>query len=890
MACPDVLRTFELRLLERPPDLMPRLQSLPHARSRDIVHMLAGLALLIGAVCSCEASPFLMTVGDALYTFDPDRIVLQATINGRTVPVLRSPGPAWSVGGSERSPLNERCQVVSTTDENGGARIAYTNQTGKVRWRMDVHAGAHHEIVFRLSSDDPRIAGAQPGHLTTPGEWIALDLSQNQLAHGQPYWVKTYYLREQDVFLCAWWDWATSNATRPDWPVSRSDLRMGRGPCAPAASMKYVAGPDGKRAPLRDALHVRIGRRLWEVALPSLCRASEYRDELAQMIYLDFWGGRTAAHTKYVLERLKQLAYPHVRLLSVVQNWQAGGFDALLPDSIWLPEYPPSPAVGTVDELREVAELGNSIGRMAFRTNYAFWREGSPSYRRGLVGRALKPDGKPKWHTQPSRWTALAQRQENEIAQLWRPTAAFVDQLASGGGPQAYTDFSRAADGTLSAALRHQRALARLMKQIHRGPLGSEKLNQQDLVGYYCDFGDYSILAGHNRLFPVDYKLRRMHPMAVSYGCGLTYRFFELPPFKRFHRGELRLWDAAALMDHYRCCEVLLGNGAYVFWRAPWPWTLTECLVVGRLQRHYALASVESIEYLRAGQWQTLESMVRSGFAPQTRPWNQKQPELGRVRIRYDSGLTVVVNRLAEARQVKTPSGTATLPQYGWVAFKPNSSVQAYSAHWPGTQQRVDFIEDRPAGLRFLNPRGAAIEGSTSLRFWREGRLLWSVDPVTDTVTVAGRELALNPPEPPPLTDLHFDFSTSLCGMRPTAGILRVEPTNVGQRLTIVTHAPQLRTPPLALRGSAADVLELTMSADAGKRGKLYFATPDDGISERQVVRFRVEPDGKPHTIGIPIGKHPRWAGAQITGIRLDPIHGSNAATLILRSLRLVRK
>lgn len=854
------------------------------------MHVLVGFVCLIGAPCPCDASSFQMTAEDISYTFDPGRIVLHATIDGRSIPTLRSVGPVWSVGGSEHSTLDTECQIVEATEQNGRLGLVYADQAGAPRWRMDVHVGEHHEVVFRLSSDDPQLVRAQPGLLMPQGEWIGLDLSQNQLAHGQPNWVKTYYLREHDVFFCAWWDWGTSNATRPDWPVPQSEPRKGRGPCAPAASMKYVAGPDGRRAPLREALHVRVGRRLWDVALPSRCAPSEYRDELADMVYIDFWGAETAARMKYVLERLEQLAYPHVRFLTVVQNWQAGGFDALLPDSIWLPDYPPNPAVGTVDEFREVAKVGNSIGRLAFRTNYAFWREGSPSYRRGLVGRALKPDGKPKWHTQPSRWVALARRQENEIARLWRPTAAFVDQLASGGGPQAYADFSRTGDGTLSAALRHQRALARLMKQIHHGPLGSETLNQQDLMGYYCDFGDYSVMAGHSRLFPVDYKLRRMHPVTVSYGCGLTYRFFELPPFKRFHKGELRLWDDPALMDDYRCCEVMLGNGAYVFWRAPWSWTLTECLVVGRLQRYYALASVESIEYLRAGQWQTLESMVRSGFAPQTRPWNQKQPEFGRVRIQYDSGLIVVVNRLAEALQVKTPRGTVTLPQYGWIAFKIDRSVLAYSAHWPGTQQRVEFMEDRGAGLRFLNPRGAIIDGSTRLRLWRNDRLLWDVDPETDTATVDGCGVALNPPEPPPLTSLHLDFSTGLCGIRPTAGILRVGPSNAGQRLTIVTHDPQLRTPPLALRGRATDVLELTMSTDAGKSGQLYFATTDDGISERQVVRFRAEPDGKPHTIGIPVGKHPRWAGAQITGIRLDPIHGAKTATIVLRSLRLVRK
>ena len=374
----------------------PQLPS-PHLSSEYIVHLLVGCVFLFAAICSCNAASFQMIAGGTSYTFEPDPIVLHATIDGRTIPILRSVGPAWSVGATEHSPISERCQVLSKTDESGRSGIAYASQTGDVDWRMGLHVGDHRDIVFRLSSDDPRIGGAQPGHLMTQGEWTALDLSQHQLAHGQPNWIKTYYLREHDVFLCAWWDWEVSNATRPDWPVSQSEARKGCGPCAPAPSMRYAAGPDGRRAPLREALHVRAGKRLWDVALPSRCQPSEYRDDLAQMVYIDFWGARSAAHTQCVLERLKQLAYPHVRFLTVVQNWQAGGFDALLPDSIWLPEYPPNPAVGTVDEFREVAELGNRIGRLAFRTNYAFWRAGSPravTFRSATPRSEIRADGR----------------------------------------------------------------------------------------------------------------------------------------------------------------------------------------------------------------------------------------------------------------------------------------------------------------------------------------------------------------------------------------------------------------------------------------------------------------------------------------------------------------
>jgi hypothetical protein len=84
-------------------------------------------------------------------------------------------------------------------------------------------------------------------------------------------------------------------------------------------------------------------------------------------------------------------------------------------------------------------------------------------------------------------------------------------------------------------------------------------------------------------------------------------------------------------------------------------------------------------------------------------------------------------------------------------------------------------------------------------------------------------------------------------------------------------------------------VLVLKMSTDAGQLGQLYFSTSEDPMSERQVMLFHPTPDGRPQTIEIPIGRHPRWAGHRITAIRLDPIHGPPSATVVLYSLKLQR-
>ena len=188
-----------------------------------------------------------------------------------------------------------------------------------------------------------------------------------------------------------------------------------------------------------------------------------------------------------------------------------------------------------------------------------------------------------------------------------------------------------------------------------------------------------------------------------------------------------------------------------------------------------------------------------------------------------------------------------------------------------------------------LDPRGTAIEGAATIRLWKGGTLIWSVDPVAGVAILNHERLPLVRPAPVPLTDVSVDFGRGLRGWRPAMHILRTEPTAGGQRLTIAGSDPAIYSPPLLFTGHAEDVLVLKLSTDAGNLGQLYFSTSDEDMSERQVMLFHPTPDGQPRTIEIPIGRHPHWAGHRITAIRLDPIHGPPSATVVLYELKLQR-
>jgi hypothetical protein len=839
------------------------------------------MAAALAATVACAAGE------NISYQWRAEGSAIVVAIDGHDAFALEGIGPTWREDKAERGSKN--AILLRQTMQSPVAETRYRTAVG-AEWNVIARPGAPGEFVVEISSADRRFDAASPGNVVHAGRWIGMDLSQYAMAYSQPFHPKTYYLPGPNVFLCAWWDTELSHASHQDWPPALCHARQGEKPFRPAATMRYVAGRDGRHADLHEALHIRVARRLWDAAFPSLCRPSEYGRELVGLVYLDDWSGQNTADMRHMLGVLKRLAWPHVGFLTIVQNWQAGGFDALLPDSIWMPDYPPNPVVGSVEELRAAAEAGRALGRFGFRTNYAFLREQAPSRVRKLVDFAQGPDGKPSWHSQPSRWLNLARRQESEIVGLFHSTASFTDQLGSG-GVGTYLDFNRAAggDGTIAGAVAHQRGLARLIKETCHGPLGTESMIQQDLIGYYCDFGDYGVMDGHDRLFTPEYKLRRLQDVTVNYGCGLYYRFFEMPPYPRFHANQLDLWHDPALMDDYRCCEVLLGNGGYIFWPCPWSYAITEAILVGRLQRRYALASVASVEYETPAGWKSLEELVRGGFCLESRTWLGQQTELGRIRVVYGNGLTVIGNRLPRAMTVTLPSGRLVLPQFGWVAYQQRGSLLAYSAFWPGTNHRVDFLDEGRGGLRMLNPRGAMIEGAATIRLWKGGTSLWSVDPVAGVASLNHERLPLRRPALAPLADVSVDFSRGLGGWQPAMHVLRTEPATGGTRLTIIGSDPQLYSPPLSLKGHADDVLVLKLSTDAGSVGQLYFSTSDEPMSERQVMLFHPTPDGRPQTLEIPIGRHSHWAGHRITAIRLDPIHGPPKATVVLYELKLRR-
>lgn len=825
------------------------------------------LVALAGLGTACSAAPIdLGTAGAAAVLFDPDRGLsgVEVTVNGVTFHPLAGAGPLSADGEVDASiPLHIAPSVAGD--------------------------------VLRLHATSPTAGatGIDPGLVDGLGEWRRLDLSRYSGPYGQTWWPKTTYSVEGDFWFTAHWVMEESDGTK--W-TAPNQANRGTGPFPAALRVEYAPDTHGRYLPIREVLELRFSRHLWDVVPLPRQKPSEYKQFLARAVFLDLWRGTSARDLQHFLEVIEAITRGRHPYYTILQNWSVGGWDAVLPDSMWLPDYPPNIGVGTVEELRALCEFGKTMGRFGFRTNYRILREYSPSHVRGLAHYAVGPDGTPLDYLRPADWPAVAGRADREIKATFGPNACFTDQMTSGAAPWAWHDY--AAEGgsrSMRRTLDHQKALARSMKRIFSGPLGSESLADQHLLGEFVDTGDYDIKDGHRRLVSPEYKLRRLHGLSGFHGMGLMYRFYEMPPFDAFHSGTTTFSDDQAQLDDYRATEILFGNGGYVCHGfANLRYTITECLLVGNLQRYYSGQPVRDVRYWHDGSWRSLEELVRSGVVPNIVPWNPQTPEYGRVRVEYGNELWVVVNRLKEDFTVAEagPEGV-TLPPAGWVAWREDSSVLAFSAYWPGTRHRVDYLRNRAADLVYLDPRGQEVDGASAITLREGGRVVLTADPDGNTVTVDGRTLQLEPPGPAPLATIDFTFDSGLEGWRPIRGLLSAEARDGLLRLRVIAPGCYLNAPPLRVDGDRVGVVELRMRVQGRdvQRGGLYFTIEDaPNVHSDKLVNFEVVSDGKFHTYRLDVGAHPEWRGHTITGLRLDPIRGSHDAEVDIDSIRGVER
>jgi hypothetical protein len=852
------------------------------------------MALLLAVGPAMAADDGSWRVGETTFRYSPATREFTVTCAGRTVRPLVDCGPSFILAGKETPLAAAAVRLLDSVSREAVLTCHYEVTLGAERavYGLEISpTAAGLQVRFTAADVCGRLCVGQTQGLDS---WFRFGYSRCAEPYGQQSWPRVAFApatpgSTAGLFLTTTWEIAVANGSTWDAP----DLRFsGSGAFAAGLDVIYAPRTDGTRMPLDETLTLRVGRELWETVPVPRQKPSEYAADLAGMVFLDVWGGR-ADETEYLLQHLAAITQGQARFLTLFENWEAGGFDALLPDSILMPDYPPNPGIGSIADFQSLSRTARACGRFGLRTNYVYWRPASPSAQAGQATRALDAAGKPQWFTRPTDWLPLMQRQESEIQQLFATDASLTDQLGSAGAPWGYTDYDAAQPGAgaMRVSQAQQRQALRLIKDTHRGPLGTETVIDETQLGEFIDTGDFGIFDGHHREFTPEFKLRRLQHLTTVHGMGLMYRYFEMPPFANFSTGKCTYLTDPAQYDDYRAAEVLYGNGGYLFYYPgmPWDYVLTECLVVGTLQRHYALQPVRAVRYHRNGAWQSLLEIVVAGVNPLPDPW-VKTPglePLRRIQVEYANGLQVVVNRLPEDFAVDAGGQDIVLPPSGWVAWLPAGKLLAYSAYAPGTRHRIDFIRDQTVGLQFLNPRGQETGGETQLTLWRSGKVVARIDPASGDAMIEGKLRRYQPPGPTPLERVDFRFDKDTQGWVAHSGLGPLLVRGGALQADIVGEDPYLYAPAVDLAADSIRTLVVRMSVTCGTFGQLYFrAAEATATAEEMCIHFDVVPDGQVRDLRIKVGDHPLWRGHRITMLRLDPEHGASPGKVVIESIR----
>lgn len=665
---------------------------------------------------------------------------------GKTLHALKGLGPVFAVDDGKIGPADYRVTSTSKTNADGSVVIAckasMEDFSADYTLTFRPLPGGAMEMIVQgpanvASFQCGRIVGAsQPIKQFYVGQRDVEAYSGNDGAAPFLYWA------EANLFLFAPIDLNVSHSGGYDHRAMPKKNFLAVDPPI-SCDTGYAILTDGTRPTLYERYVFRAATDLWEVAGPLPTKPSQYRDELATMIFNDYWHDSFKVGTA-TLEWLKKVTADRMKFYTVIEQWGFAGFDDALPDLYRAKDANvPCARYGTKDDLKKFVAVGNSMGRTALRTNYILVRpEASFSVKEGLAKAALNADKTPKWHSNFTTMLPLIERQDGEFHRDFGTTAAFSDQLSSGGHSGGYVncDASEPGAGTIAAARKNLREMCAMMKKIHQGPLGSESYIADFQFGEFMDTGDYQLFAGDTRNdFTPEEKLRRIQPLTVTHSMGLGYRYFFGPWEKDWMgRGCTLYFGDDEKQDSYRACEILYGNGGYLFF---YPCmkrvqALTECFTVGVAQRAYALQTVDYVKYGKGGLWKTLPALITN---PAMDSLDKLHSWFKRFHIRYANGCHVYVNRDTAVMTVETPNRTTIkLPQNGWLVFTEDGNLLAYTAlvsdpYFPSRESRVDFCEDKARKIKYINPRGTHFGGITQPTVWLDDKVHFVQEHIDET-------------------------------------------------------------------------------------------------------------------------------------------------------------
>ena len=509
---------------------------------------------------------------------------------------------------------------------------ASANTSATVNWTFRVVGKA---LVIEASSPDMTVGRFSVGRVG------ATDFRKN-IPVPCLYYESAYYLPAQRAFVFSYIDWTQSHSSE-----------------CPGTEARYLKKLDGKRNALHEVGYVAVSPDLDEV-LPNMPNpASPYLKLLGPRMVLDIWGGMYEDDAR-MLEHYKSYGIDQVAIIKHV--WQRYGYDVKLPDHL-----PADERFGGDDAMALLGATAKRLGYVfSLHENYIDFYPDAPSYTPKHV--ALDPKGKfwRAWYHKgtkvqswglKSNWAVhYAKQNSPEIHRRFSTTAAYLD-VHTCVQPWRYCDFDPTQEmaGMGACRLLHHQRLFQFMRDTHEGPLFGEGSRHFFWAGW-VDGVEAQVDGGEECPVLVNFDLLKLHPQMVNHGMGYYTRWLRT-------RRETK-WGVDAptpvQLDKYRAQELAYGHASFMgsqLWRVL-PLAVREYNICQPVQALYGGAKVDEILYEVEGQFVTSSVAAVAGV-------------LDRLRVRYDSGLTLHVN----LREADWRVGDAVLPQYGFIAQGPDTLV-----------------------------------------------------------------------------------------------------------------------------------------------------------------------------------------------------------------------
>ena len=467
-----------------------------------------------------------------------------------------------------------------------------------------------------------------------------------------PYLGTVAYLSDLGLFANAFLDHTLSQASAMD-----------------ATTALYQPLTDGRRNVVRETAYFAVSPDFHAVLPTPNNPPSPYRQLLGDKIVLDAWGGGFAGNAAHLRE---YQSYGLTHFLTIVHDWQNGGYDNKLPDVL-----PAQPGYGGDAGLADWAKVGTSGGSLfALHENYVDFYPNAPSYDEQDVARDSEGHLVPAWKNliqsyavAPAAILKYARKITPAVHARYGTNASYLD-VHSSVPPWFHIDFrgDQPGAGKFQTVWDAHRDLWALFRETHGGPVlgeGSKHWYWSGLLdGVEAQFGvGVPSNGGETAPLFVDFDLLKIHPLQFNHGMGYLERWYQMSSHPD--------WEGIPppkVLDQYRMQEIAYGHAGFAaanLWGSlPFVWQ--ESGLVRPVTRAYATAHAVAIDYDVDGKLRGTNAALASGAA------------LDRVRVRYDNGLSIWANGRVSEWVISGGPAALTLPQFGWLAR--SKDLLAYTA------------------------------------------------------------------------------------------------------------------------------------------------------------------------------------------------------------------